>query len=224
MTFKKLIAGYKSFHKDYFTSSNRLYEELVRDGQKPETLVIACSDSRADPAILTHSGPGEMFVVRNVAAIVPPYQTDSRHHGTSAAIEYAVKSLKVKHIIVMGHSLCGGIAALANKELIRGKYEFISQWIEIGAPALEAVERELVDAPEDTRQRFLEQAVILVSLNNLLSFPWIKAGVEKGELEVHGWYFDLGSGLLYRYNGEALVFEEIASPYQDDAKKALKGI
>ena len=119
MPFEKLIRGYKAFHLNYFKSENKLFKGLVRDGQNPDTLIIGCSDSRADPAILTSSEPGEMFVVRNVAALVPPYKTDSMHHGTSAALEFGVKQLKVKHIIVMGHSMCGGVNAIAHHEITR---------------------------------------------------------------------------------------------------------
>jgi carbonic anhydrase len=219
MPFKKLISGYKSFRENYFGAGKQLYRDLVRDGQSPETLVIACSDSRADPAILTNSSPGDIFVVRNVAAIVPPYKTDSNHHGTSAAIEFAVRTLKVKHIIVMGHSLCGGIHALQNKEALRGKYEFLQQWIEIGSSALETVEKELGDASADIKRRAVEQAVVLVSLDNLLTFPWIKEAVDAGDIQLHGWYFDLNTGALLDYKHATGAFEEI-NPAEQVKKKA----
>jgi carbonic anhydrase len=209
MPFKNLISGYKSFHKNYFGGRKKLFKALVRDGQAPETLIISCSDSRTDPAVLTNSSPGDIFVVRNVAAIVPPYKTDSTHHGTSAAIEFAVRTLKVKHIVVMGHSFCGGCRALAEKEVLRGQYEFLSRWMEIGSPALEKVERELGGAPEDVKRRALEQALVLVSLGNLLTFPWIKSAVEAGVVELHGWYFDLETGELLSYRDSAKTFEEI---------------
>jgi carbonic anhydrase len=209
MPFKKLISGYKSFRKNYVGADRQLYADLVRDGQSPETLVIACSDSRADPAILTKSSPGDIFVVRNVAAIVPPYKTDSNHHGTSAAIEFAVRTLKVRHIVVMGHSLCGGIHALQNREIMRGKYEFLPQWIEIGKPALDNVEKELGDAPADIKSRAVEQAVVLASLDNLLTFPWIKEAVDNKTIQLHGWYFDLSTGALLDYQHATGRFEEV---------------
>lgn len=213
MPFKKFVQGYRDFYKNYFQSESHVYEELVRHGQSPETLVIACSDSRTDPALITGSQPGEMFVVRNVAAIVPPYRKDASHHGTSAAIEFAVKALKVKHIVVLGHSMCGGIKALAEKETTQQEYEFIAQWMDIASPARDAVEAELADASEPIKQRALEQAVILVSLNNLMTFPWISEKVRAGELQIHGWYFDLKSGQIFRYKEKTQNFEKIAAGF-----------
>jgi carbonic anhydrase len=211
MPFRKFVQGYKDFYKNYFQSDSSVYDELVRRGQSPETLVIACSDSRADPALITGSQPGDLFVVRNVAAIVPPYRHDTTHHGTSAAIEFAVKSLKVKHIVVMGHSMCGGIMALANREMAQQEYEFIGPWMDIATPARDAVEAELGDASDPIKQRALEQAVILVSLNNLMTFPWIAAKVRAGELQIHGWYFDLKSGQIFRYKEKTQSFEKLAA-------------
>lgn len=209
MPFKKLLGGYRSFYKAYFTAEKNIYDGLVKNGQTPETLVIGCSDSRSDPALIMNAQPGEMFVVRNVAAIVPPYKSDSQHHGTSAAIEFAVKGLKVKHIVVMGHSLCGGIHALAHKSMAETSYEFLTPWMEIGNPALEAVERELADAPPELKQRALEKAVILVSLNNLMTFPWIRSAVEQGHLHIHGWYFDLTTGDLLTYDKDSGNFAPV---------------
>ena len=211
MPFRKFVQGYKDFYKNYFQSDSNVYDELVRRGQSPETLVIACSDSRADPALITNSQPGDLFVVRNVAAIVPPYRHDTTHHGTSAAIEFAVKTLKVKHIVVLGHSMCGGIMALADREMARQEYEFITQWMDIATPAREAVEAELGDASPPIKQRALEQAVILVSLNNLMTFPWIADKVKAGELQIHGWYFDLKSGQIFRYKEKTQSFEKLAA-------------
>lgn len=209
MPFKKLVSGYRSFYKTYFTHEKNIYDGLVKNGQTPETLVIGCSDSRSDPAHVMNAQPGEMFVVRNVAAIVPPYKSDSLHHGTSAAIEFAVKGLKVRHIVVMGHSLCGGIHALANKTAAETSYEFLTPWMDIGNSALEAVERELADASPELKQRALEQAVILVSMNNLMTFPWIKSAVEEGSLHIHGWYFDLKTGELLNYDKTTATFAQL---------------
>jgi carbonic anhydrase len=212
MPFRKLVEGYKSFHRNYFKSGNDLYKTLAREGQAPETLVIACSDSRTDPAIVLNSDPGDLFVVRNVAAIVPPYRSDDYHHGTSAAIEFAVRVLKVKHIVVMGHSLCGGVRALAEIDEMRGKYEFLPQWVNIGAPALEAVENELKDAGPQIRRRALEQAVVLVSLQNLMTFPWIREAIEAKAIDLHGWYLDITSGGLMHYDPETGNFADIKTP------------
>lgn len=209
MPFRKLIDGYREFHKLYFKGQSDTYAHLVQEGQKPEALVIACSDSRIDPAIVTGSGPGDIFVVRNVAAIVPPYEKDNRHHGTSAAMEFAVKALKVKRIVVMGHSLCGGVQALADKEVNADAFDFIGPWMNIGEPARQAVEKSLADAPEAIRQKALEQAVILTSLKNLMTFPWVAERVNDGSLKLHGWYFDLTTGELSEYDPETSLFTNV---------------
>ncbi|MEZ0262708.1 MAG: carbonic anhydrase [Alphaproteobacteria bacterium] len=209
MPFDKLIKGYKAFHLNYFRSGKKLFRNLVRDGQNPDTLIIGCSDSRADPAILTNSEPGDMFVVRNVAALVPPYKTDSMHHGTSAALEFAVKQIAVKHIVVMGHSMCGGIRALAERNITRDQFEFLPQWVDIGAPALEHVHKHCTHTEPDARRRALEQQVVLVSLDNLMTFPWVAERVKAKTLELHGWYFDMAEGALMEYNEKTKVFENL---------------
>lgn len=211
MPFKKLIDGYINFHKSYFQENPFIYDDLVRQGQHPEALVIACSDSRIDPAIVTTSEPGDLFVVRNVAAIVPPHENDGRSHGTSAAIEFAVKSLKIKHVIVMGHAMCGGIQALARREETRENFDFIGPWIDLGRRTLAEVNKTLPDADPAVRQRALEQAMILTSLDNLMTFPWIKDKVESGFLTLHGWYFDLRRGVLEEYDPAAKEFTDVLS-------------
>ncbi len=195
MPFSKLIQGFSRFHSKYFLEKNKLYRTLAEKGQSPEVLMIACSDSRNDPALVTQSEPGDIFVVRNVAAIVPPYHPDDKYHGTSAAIEFAVKGLHVKDIVVMGHAQCGGIKALLD-DAVATQFEFLGNWIEIGRPAKDAVTTALSDAPTEIKQRALEQAVILISLNNLMTFPWVKEGVAAGSITLHGWYFDLEKGKM----------------------------
>lgn len=210
----RLIAGFHSFHGSYFEGRSDLYRRLAAQGQQPKVLVVACSDSRVDPAILTHSRPGDLFIVRNVAAIVPPYQADGRHHGTSAAIEFAVRGLKVEHIVVLGHALCGGVRALAEPLAAAGQFEFLSDWVRIATPARQAVEHYLAGGPAERTREGLEQATLLVSLRNLLSFPWIEAAVRDRRLTLHGWYFDLVGGLLLAHDVTSgrFVPVEIASP------------
>jgi carbonic anhydrase len=209
MSFKQFVSGYRSFHRRYFKSGDSLYKGLVRDGQSPETLVIACSDSRTDPAIVMNSQPGDLFVVRNVAAIVPPYQADNKYHGTSAAIEFAVRGLKVKHIVVMGHSLCGGVQALSQRETFSSDYEFLPQWVDIGVPALEKVKKNMPGATAEQFLRALEREVILVSLRNLMTFPWIRTAVDNKTLDLHGWYLDIATGHLLRYDPALDQFTDI---------------
>ncbi|QQG35580.1 MAG: carbonic anhydrase [Micavibrio aeruginosavorus] len=217
MPFSNLVKGFHVFQHKYF-HENGIYQELTSKGQHPEALVIACCDSRNDPALLLQSKPGEIFVVRNVAAIVPPYQPDDHYHGTSAAIEFAIKGLKVKDIIVLGHAMCGGVQALAEKEKTAAShFEFLTQWISIGEKAREQVDQKHPGLPPDQRQRALEKEVIVASLNNLMTFPWIKEGVEQQRITLHGWYFDMMNGKLLDYNFASCVFEEFGNPAPEEA-------
>lgn len=216
MPLEKLIKGFKNFHSSYFKDNDH-YADLIKHGQHPEALVIACADSRNDPALLTQSDPGDIFVARNVAAIVPPYQPDANYHGTSSTIEFAVRGLKVKNIVVLGHALCGGVQALAehaeNPEA-DSDYEFMSHWLSIGDTACATVNRMLPDSPKPVKLKALEQAIILTSLNNLMTFPWVRARVESGDLTLHGWYFDMINGALLGYNFDSGIFENM----KQDAK------
>lgn len=196
---KKFISGFKRFQKSYFGSDQELFSQL-QQGQAPEALVIACSDSRVDPAILMDCQPGDLFVVRNVANLVPPYEHGKGLHGVSTALEYSVCALNVRHIIVLGHRQCGGINALLNGLPPDLPGEFIVPWMNI---AKRAKERVLADMPQASPEEQLcscEQAGILVSLENLLTFPWVKERVQQGALMLHGWYFDLESGHLLAYD------------------------
>jgi carbonic anhydrase len=197
----KLLSGFQAFRDAYFADDPDLFRALSREGQKPRILVIACSDSRVDPAILFSAEPGELFVVRNVANLVPPYQPDGQYHGTSAAIEFAVRDLGVSEILVLGHSSCGGIEAL--RDLARGRpesREFVGPWVAIAADACSAH----ADA------RAVEQAAIRQSVGNLRSFPWLAAREAAGDLALHGWWFDLEAGALWRLAGDAFV--PVATP------------
>jgi carbonic anhydrase len=203
----KLIAGFRRFQQNHFRGDTELFDQLKK-GQQPNTLVIGCSDSRVDPAILMDCAPGDLFVVRNVANLVPPYAPDSGYHGVSAALEYAVCILKVMHIIVMGHSQCGGINSLM-QGTVDGPGEFLGRWVDIAAPARAEVLRGLAGKSAEIQQRACEQATILLSLDNLLTFPWLRRRVEQGELLLHGWYFDLVRGELLSYEAENAVFQPL---------------
>jgi carbonic anhydrase len=201
------LSGFKRFQKTYFCPENAFYDELVH-GQQPKVLTIACCDSRVDPAILMNCQPGDMFVVRNVANIVPPYEAGAGLRGVCAALEYGVAYLGVEHIIVLGHSGCGGIKALMapDHEKIG---EFISPWVGIVEGALQRVEDDFFDEPASVKQRACEMASILISLENLLTFPWIKTKIEDQTLHLHGWYFDMGKGELLGYQPGTRNFELI---------------
>lgn len=213
MPYKKLIDGFHLFQQGYLKSEKgQNYKELVERGQKPEALVIACSDSRIDPAILTHSDPGEFFAVRNIAALVPPYNHAGTLQGTSSAIEYAVRHLEVKHIVILGHSGCGGINALATNNYqatSHHSFQFLHDWLNIGLKAKEQVFKNFECSSDREKRRILEQATILVSIENLLSFPWIKDKCDREKLYIHGWYFDMVGGDLLEYNMIKNAFKNI---------------
>lgn len=203
-----LIAGFHRFREQHFTDDDALYRQLVQEGQTPRILVVACCDSRVDPALVLDCLPGDLFVIRNVANLVPPAESRSGgRHGTSAALEYGVKVLGVEHIIVLGHAHCGGIRALMSGSSIDSPESFISNWMRLAEKARARVQEEMPDATGDEKERACEQQAILSSLENLTTFPWIRERIEKGALRLHGWYFDIEHGQLLRYDAAANRFE-----------------
>lgn len=202
------INGFRVFQKDYFGPDSDHFEPLKK-GQNPSTMFIGCSDSRVDPAILTNSAPGDLFMVRNVANLVPPYQMDDALHGVSAALEFAVCHLEVEHLIIMGHSSCGGIKALMDGTCGCKGGGFISHWMSIAAPAKEQVMANLANKDPKLQQRATEQAAILLSMENLHTFPFIEERIRQGKLSLHGWYFDIEQGQLLQYQPEQGVFEPV---------------
>jgi carbonic anhydrase len=205
---ERFIIGFRNFQKDYFGPECSQFEPL-KQGQSPKTMIIGCSDSRVDPAILTNCVPGEIFTVRNVANLVPPFEENGGLHGVSAALEYAVCHLEVEHIIVLGHSQCGGIGALMAGSCGCKGGGFISQWMSIAAQAKERVLAELPGKDRQLQQRAAEQAAILLSLENLRSFPWITQRLSAGTLSLHGWYFNLAVGELLEYQPQPRLFIKI---------------
>ena len=205
----KLKAGYKQFRKHYFEENPELYRQLTEKGQSPKAMIIACCDSRVHPAHVMNTDPGDVFVVRNVANLVPPYVDDGKTHGTSAAIEFAVKHLKVPHIIVMGHSQCGGIRALMEGSHEGKTHKFIDPWMAIMTPAREQVTREYASATLDEQCHHCEQAAISVSLENLMTFPFIVRALEANQLHTHGWYFDIENGMLMEMDKSQKKFVSI---------------
>ena len=193
MSIDRLILGFKTFKKNYYVEQPDLYRLLVEKGQKPEVMIIACSDSRVNPSIITNAGPGELFIVRNVANVVPPYELASSYQSTSAAIEFAVRDLNVKDIIVIGHSHCGGIRSLCEGQAEGRCREFIDDWLSI----VEKARDERFEG--EAKHRHVEREAIKISLDNLLSFPWVKNRVEDKQLKLHGWWFDLEAGELFAH-------------------------
>jgi len=191
---KTLLKGYKDFYQKYFIDDQKLYSQL-EFGQNPKTLMLACSDSRVDPSIVTSAKPGDIFAIRNVANLVPPYvNNDGGLHGVSAALEFAVKVLQVENIIILGHSDCAGVAALINQEKVANT-DFVGKWVDIGIDAKNKSKQIAINS-DQTLQCICEKEVIKLSLNNLLTFPWIKSRVDEGKLNLYGWYFSVKSGKL----------------------------
>lgn len=203
---RKLKKGYKRFYKKFFVKEQHLFYDL-KTTQNPKTLVISCCDSRVDPAIVMNTDPGEIFVVRNIANLVPQYCPDNENHGTSAAIEFAVKYLKVNNIIIMGHSNCGGICKLlTTDEKDIDKTDFLDRWIFIAKKAKEITPSHL---PLDKQRYICEKASIKISLENLLTFPFVKEAVDSGQLNLYGWYFKVNTGSLYTLNPKTELFEKV---------------
>lgn len=209
----RLTSGYQSFLNGRLSRERERYEELAKSGQHPEIMVIGCGDSRVAPETIFDAGPGEVFVIRNIANLVPPCQpdTETSFHGTSAAIEFAVNALKVKHIVVLGHASCGGISAFASKAAPLSKRDFIGKWMSQIAPVAERV-----GPPCENRSEWiqkLELAVVDYSLENLLTFPAVTEAIENGSLTLHGAYFGVATGLLFIRDPESGRF----MPYCEEA-------
>ena len=192
----ELTEGYHRFRQNRWPTEHAEYEALVH-GQKPHTLVVACSDSRADPALIFDTAPGELFVVRNVANLVPPYQPDGKLHGVSAALEFGVNVLQVKRIVVMGHAFCGGVNAML-KGSPANCQDFVAPWVEQAAPT---VRRVVEDFPADQTERVAEETVVRLSLDNLRTFPWIAEKEAAGELKLSGLHFGIALGILSKLTG-----------------------
>jgi carbonic anhydrase len=186
---ERLIEGLRRFRSEYFPQYKEHYEKLVAEGQKPTTLFIGCSDSRVEPSLLIDAMPGELFVVRNVGNIVPPYETDSGYHGVSAAIEFAVVVLRVTDIVVCGHSHCGAIQALY--EPPNRLTPHVERWLELARPA--KLDGEL----NEQLIRRTEQGSVALQLERLMTFPVIQERVDSGNLSLHGWHYVIEQGAVY---------------------------
>lgn len=204
---QRLREGYAAFRDGRLAAEQSRYRELAERGQNPETLVIGCCDSRVSPEVIFDVGPGELFVVRNVANLVPPYSPDNTYHGVSSALEYGVAVLQVQHIVVLGHARCGGIRAFAD-DAAGG--EFIGRWISLLAPVAAVIERH-DDGPDSYLTR-LEQGSILTSLQNLRTFPFIRSRCQSNTLTLHGAYFDVATGELAALDNTGLRFVPVTPP------------
>ena len=205
-----LVQGYKQFLEEEYPKQADLYRTLAEKGQTPKTMVIACCDSRADPGVIFNAGPGEIFVVRNVANLVPPYEPHGDYHGTSAALEFAVNGLNVETILVMGHARCGGIHAfLSGLNNPADQAGFIDHWMSLLKPTLHDVMKLKRNKSKEELQRAVEHISIRHSLENLMTFPWIRERVADGRLQLRGAYFDIADATLLALNPDSGCFEPL---------------
>jgi len=203
-----LISGYRRFRAGYYEQNQTRFERLGATGQKPHYMIIGCADSRVDPSINFDTGPGDVFMVRNVANVVPPYAPDGDHHGTSAALEFAMKGLEIPNIVILGHAKCGGIAALVDREPGDAPTnDFLDLWMSVARPARRAAFKvaEAVGVADDRDKvcALCEQENVKIGLKNLMTFPWIAERVNAGTTRLHGLYFDITKGELHRLNGDS---------------------
>jgi carbonic anhydrase len=203
-----LIDGYNAFSAGRLQKEQDRFRELAEAGQTPQVMVIGCCDSRVSPEVIFDARPGELFVVRNVANIVPPYAPDGQAHGVSAALEFGVAALKVQHIVVLGHAHCGGVKAYAEDAEPLSPGDFIGKWMKLMAPAADKVGPRGAQSASDYLSR-LEQANIVNSLDNLLTFPRLRKRIERGQVALHGAYFGVASGDLSVLNRASGKFEPI---------------
>jgi carbonic anhydrase len=205
---KALLDGYRTFRAQRLPTEQSRYRDLSVRGQAPETMVIGCCDSRVSPEVIFDAGPGELFVVRNVANLVPVYAPDSGAHGVSAALEYAVNVLKVKHIVVLGHAQCGGIRAFIDKAAPLSPGDFIGKWMAMFVKPGEIVEQRDHESMHDFTVR-IEKAAVFRSLENLGTFPFVTARIRSGELQLHGAYFGVAEGSLFVLDRSAKEFRSV---------------
>ena len=209
MALERLLRGFRDFRTGYYREHLDLFEKLASEGQSPRILIVGCADARVDPGILTQTKPGDIFTIRNVAAMVPPaqYPPDNRHHGISSAVEFAVRGLGVEHIVVLGHALCGGIGALVDgRDSIYADYDYMSTWMAIAQDVRDLAVERLAGRSRNEIARAVEQGAVLNSVSNLMSFRWIAERVEAGTLALHAWWFNMTEGQLYAFNPASASF------------------
>lgn len=208
-TIDSLVHGYREFKEKYAQGDDSVMKRLAYHGQNPEIMVVACCDSRVDPALILQCDPGDLFVARNVANIVPPFESDGMHHGTSAALEFGICYLNVKHLIILGHHQCGGINALLNSAELH-QNDFITNWVsQINKNPI--AEQTIDDVAKDA---------LTVSYENCLTFPWIKQRVDDGSLAIHLWFFDIEDGEIYHYEFNEKQYLKLSS-CTDEPKNKL---
>lgn len=199
-SFTKILQGYQVFRDKYAHGDTSVMQFLSNYGQQPQVMVVSCCDSRVDPALILQCDPGDLFVVRNVANIIPPYEKDEAHHGTSAALEFGICFLNVKHLIILGHSQCGGIQALLNCHA-SNKNDFINNWVSI---------IKTQDFPQQNSDDYAKLA-LHQSYQNCLTFPWINEKIAQKKLNIYLWFFDIKSGQIFTYSDKHSEYQPLDS-------------
>jgi len=201
--------GHEEFKRVKFKANEDRFKKLVSEGQNPKALFIGCSDSRVMPNMITSTDAGDLFIVRNIGNFVPPFKPDSDFHSTAAAIEYAVSILGVSDIIVCGHSDCGAIKAVYQSPQASPENIHTIKWLELGGMAKHVAKTALPSADKSELLDYTEKVSVIFQLENLLSYPAVKRGVEEGKLFLHGWHYDLATGNILYYDDEEMVFREL---------------
>ncbi len=205
----RLYKGIHKFQELYFKKEDEFFQRLSKE-QKPDVLFITCSDSRIDPNLVTQSKPGELFIVRNVGNIVPPYDAIKDKNSVAASIEFAVLGLKVTDIIVCGHSNCGAMQMLYEDEQKMRHLPHVFEWLQLAAPTRDFILKNYSNSSEEIRQRVTEEENILFQLHNIQTYPFVKQALKEKTLYLHGWYYNIGTGSIYSYNPSEDVFEIIS--------------
>lgn len=205
---EKLIAGYSRFRKNYLGPSQALFKTLVENGQNPIALIIGCCDSRVDPALILDCNPGDLFVIRNVANLVPPHENDRHYHGTSAALEFGICTLNIPNIILLGHSHCGGIRSLLQDQPNQ-EGTFITKWMNlVDVPSAKKME-DYAHFTGFQKEELYGKNALMGSYKNLLTFPWIQERKQKRTLDIHAWYFKLETGTIDQYDPDSHEFHPL---------------
>jgi carbonic anhydrase len=202
----KLFKGVAKFREEDFEEHKELFQSLGRT-QEPHTLFIGCADSRVVPDLITRTMPGELFTVRNVANIVPPYRHTEEYVGTTSSIEYAVQVLEVENIVVCGHSNCGGCAAMNKTAEELAHLPNVRRWLEISKEVRSRVDRQMTSESAKKREWLTEQINILVQMRNLLTYPYVRERYQQGRLNIYGWYYVIETGKIYNFNDQTEAFE-----------------
>ncbi len=207
----KLFKGVAKFREDDFEAHKDLFQSLGRE-QKPHTLFIGCADSRVVPDLITRTMPGELFTVRNIANIVPPYRNTEEHAGMISSIEYAVQALEVENIVICGHSNCGGCAAMHQSDDELAHLPNVRRWLSISKEVRGRVARQMDVECAEKREWLTEQINILVQMRNLLTYPYVQERYQQGKLKIFGWYYIIETGEIFNFNDQTEAFELVTAP------------